>query len=155
MNETRSVCQELRVLHHMLKRRAESVVGDLFGQEITDMQGRVIGFLYHNQHHPIYQKDVEAAFSITRGTTSKMLTLMEKNGLINRVSVEYDARLKELRLTEKALDFAARVGRSLEEFEKSVTCGMTEREQATLLALLQKLERNVSAAAGKQEGALC
>lgn len=155
MNETRSICQELRVLNHMLKRRAETMVGSLFGQEITDMQGRVIGFLYHNQHHPIYQKDVEAAFSITRGTTSKMLTLMEKNGLINRVSVEYDARLKELRLTEKALDYAARVGRSLEAFEKSVTCGMTEREQETLLALLQKLERNVAAAEGKKEGTLC
>ena len=155
MNETRSVCQELCVLNHMLKRLAESMVGGLFEQEITDMQGRVIGFLYHNQHHPIYQKDVEAAFSITRGTASKMLTLMEKNGLITRTTVEYDARLKELQLTEKALDFAARVGHGLNEFEKSVTCGMTEREQATLLALLQKLERNITAAEGKKGEHLC
>ena len=155
MNETRSICQELCVLNHMLKRLAESMVGGLFGQEITDMQGRVIGLLYHNQHHPIYQKDVEAAFSITRGTASKMLTLMEKNGLITRTTVEYDARLKELRLTEKALDFAARVGHGLNEFEKSVTCGMTEREQATLLALLQKLERNITAAEGKKGEHLC
>ena len=155
MHETRSVCQELCVLNHMLKRLAESMVGGLFEQEITDMQGRVIGFLYHNQHHPIYQKDVEAAFSITRGTASKMLTLMEKNGLITRTTVEYDARLKELRLTEKALDFAARVGNGLNEFEKSVTCGMTEREQATLLALLQKLERNITAAEGEKGDHLC
>ena len=119
------------------------------------MQGRVIGFLYHNQHHPIYQKDVEAAFSITRGTASKMLTLMEKNGLITRTAVEYDARLKELRLTENALDFAARVGHGLNEFEKCVTRGMTEREQATLLALLQKLERNITAAEGKKGEHLC
>ena len=155
MHETRSVCQELCVLNHMLKRLAESMVGGPFEQEITDMQGRVIGFLYHNQHHPIYQKDVEAAFSITRGTASKMLTLMEKNGLITRTTVEYDARLKELQLTEKALDFAARVGHGLNEFEKSVTCGMTEREQATLLALLQKLERNITAAEGKKGEHLC
>ena len=155
MHETRSIFQELCVLNHMLKRLAESMVGGLFEQEITDMQGRVIGFLYHNQHHPIYQKDVEAAFSITRGTASKMLTLMEKNGLITRTTVEYDARLKELRLTEKALDFAVRVGHGLNEFEKSVTCGMTEREQATLLALLQKLERNITAAEGKKGEHLC
>ena len=80
---------------------------------------------------------------------------MEKNGLITRTTVEYDARLKELRLTEKALDFAARVGHGLNEFEKSVTCGMTEREQATLLALLQKLERNITAAEGKKGEHLC
>ena len=155
MNEVRGICQELCVLNHMLKRLAESMVGGLCGQEITDMQGRVIGFLYHNQHHPIYQKDVEAAFSITRGTASKMLTLMEKNGIITRTAVEYDARLKELRLTEKALDYAARVGRGLEAFEKSVTSGMTEREQTTLLALLQKLEQNVASAEETKGEHLC
>ena len=37
MHETRSVCQELCVLNHMLKRLAESMVGGLFEQEITDM----------------------------------------------------------------------------------------------------------------------
>lgn len=155
MNEQRTVCQELRVLNQLIKRRADAMVSALFDQEITDMQGRIIGFLYHNQTRPIYQKDVEAAFSITRATTSKMLTLMEKNGLITRQSVEYDGRLKELRLTDKALDYAVRVGHGLEEFEKAVTRGMTETEQETLLTLLRKLEGNVSAAGRKGESAIC
>ena len=86
MDEQRSVCQELKILNQMIKRRADAVVAELFDQEITDMQGRIIGFLYHNRTRPIYQKDVETAFSITRATTSKMLTLMEKNGLITRAS---------------------------------------------------------------------
>ena len=155
MNEQRSVCQELKILNQMIKRRADAVVAEMFDQEITDMQGRIIGFLYHNQTRPIYQKDVEAAFSITRATTSKMLTLMEKNGLITRTSVEYDGRLKELRLTEKALDFAERVWRGLKEFETAITEGLTQRDQEVLLMLLRKLEENVSAAGKKEGSAVC
>ena len=58
MDEQRSVCQELKILNQMIKRRADAVVAELFDQEITDMQGRIIGFLYHNRTRPIYQKDV-------------------------------------------------------------------------------------------------
>ena len=36
----------------------------------------------------IYQKDIEAHFGITRATASKVITLMEKKGLIQRVSTE-------------------------------------------------------------------
>lgn len=155
MNRQRTVCQEIKVLNLMLKRFAESTISELFDREITDVQGRVIGFLYLNQDRPVYQKDVEAEFSITRATTSKMLTLMEKNGLIIRSAVSYDARLKELRLTDKAREYAQRVWRGLEEFEKTVTQGMTEEEQTTLLLLLHKLEENVASLGKKGEYTVC
>ena len=155
MKRQRTVCQEIRVLSLMLKRLADSTLSELFDREITDVQGRVIGFLYHNQDRPIYQKDVEAEFSITRATTSKMLTLMEKNGLIVRSTVTYDARLKELRLTEKALDYAHQVRSGLDAFETSVTQALTEEEQETLLRLLRKLEDNVSSVERKGERTVC
>ena len=155
MKRQRTVCQEIRVLSLMLKRLADATLSELFDREITDVQGRVIGFLYHNQDRPIYQKDVEAEFSITRATTSKMLTLMEKNGLIVRSTVTYDARLKELRLTEKALDYAHQVRSGLDAFETSVTQALTEEEQETLLRLLRKLEDNVSSVERKGERTVC
>ena len=155
MNRQRTVCQEIRVLSLILKRFADSTLSELFDREITDVQGRVIGFLYHNQDRPIYQKDVEAEFSITRATTSKMLTLMEKNGLIVRSAVSYDARLKELQLTEKALDYAHRVRSGLDAFETTVTQGLTEEERETLLRLLRKLEDHVTAAGKKGEHTVC
>ena len=143
----RSVCHEMKILNNMIKRHADARVAELFGQEITNMQGRVIGFLYHNEGRPVYQKDVEAEFSITRATTSKMLTLMEKNGLITRLSVSCDARLKQLRLTDKAREYAVRVQRGLDEFEEQVTAGMTPEEKTALLNVLQKMEENISAGA--------
>ena len=155
MKRQRTVCQEIRVLSLMLKRLADSTLSELFDREITDVHGRVIGFPYHNQDRPIYQKDVEAEFSITRATTSKMLTLMEKNGLIVRNTVSYDARLKELRLTEKALDYAYQVRSGLDAFEASVTQALTEEERENLLRLLRKLEDNVSSVERKGERTVC
>ena len=69
--------------------------------------------------------------------------------------MEYDGRLKELRLTEKALDFAERVWQGLKEFEMTITEGLTQRDQEVLLTLLRKLEENVSAAGKKEGSAVC
>ena len=43
-----------------------------------------------------FQKDIESEFSINRSTTSEMLKLMCKKGMIQRVPVAHDARLKKI-----------------------------------------------------------
>lgn len=145
MNGERSVCHELRVLNHMIKRHADAMIAMELGQEITEMQGRVIGFLHRHREQCVYQKDIEAAFSITRATTSKMLTLMEKNGLITRSGVRGDARLKQIRLTERAEAYARQIERGLIEFEQQVTGDMTDEEREALLQMLRRMQGNVCA----------
>ena len=54
--------------------------------------------------------DVEAAFNLSRSTTTNILQLMEKNGIIRREGVDYDARLKRLVPTEKAVQMEEQVG---------------------------------------------
>lgn len=146
MNKEKSICRELKVLDNMMGRKADAMVSGCFDPEITNVQGQVIGFLRHNEDRPIYQKDVEAEFSITRATTSKMLSLMERNGLIRRLPVAADGRLKELRPTEKALECGERVHRRLMEFEKIVTAGLTEEEKQVFLQVLKKMQNNLAAA---------
>ena len=63
---------------------------------MTGKNGWIIGYLAHNQERPVYQKDLEKAFNVTRSTASKVLTLMEKKGFIERRAVKEDARLKEI-----------------------------------------------------------
>ena len=70
------------------------------GEELTMMQSWIIRFLYEHSEEDIYQRDIEAEFSIARSTATGILKLMEKRGYIRRVSVERDARLKQLELTE-------------------------------------------------------
>lgn len=146
MKKEESICRELKVLDNMMGRRADAMVSGCFDPEITNVQGRVIGFLRCNEARPIYQKDVEAEFSITRATASKMLSLMERNGLIRRLPVAVDGRLKELRPTEKALECGERVHQRLMEFEEMVTAGLTEEEKQVLLQILKKMQNNLAAA---------
>lgn len=143
MNGEKSVCHELRVLNHMIKRRADAAIAAELGGEVTEMQGCVIGFLHHNRGRKICQKDVETQFCITRATTSKMLTLMEKNGLVTRSAVRDDARLKRLELTERAENIARQVECGLDELEARVMGDMTAEERETLLRLLGRLQENV------------
>ena len=63
------------------------------GEELTMMQSWIIRFLYEHSEEDIYQRDIEAEFSIARSTATGILKLMEKRGYIRRVSVERDARL--------------------------------------------------------------
>ena len=99
-------------------------------------------FLYGSRERDVYQKDVEAEFSVTRATASKMLSLMERNGLITRTGVAGDARLKKLALTEKSEALSLRMRQGMEEFEQNLTRGLSASERETLLRLLKKLEQN-------------
>ena len=46
--------------------------------ELTMMQSWILGFIYRNPQREIFQKDIEAKFSIARSTATGILQLMEK-----------------------------------------------------------------------------
>ena len=48
-----------------------------------------------SQQGDVYQKDIESFFKLRRSTVSSQLDTLEKKGLIQRVPVSHDARLKK------------------------------------------------------------
>ena len=98
---TRDCGAWINLLAHQVKKRMNATLSDL---GITGVQSRVMHYiLEHGQDGPVFQRDVEAAFNLSRSTTTNILQLMEKNGIIRREGVDYDARLKRLVPTEKAV----------------------------------------------------
>ena len=91
---------EIRTLNNCVKRYVHSTRPPEF-EESTGVHGWAIRYFYENRDKDIFQRDFEARFSIRRSTATNMLKLMEKNGLITRESVSYDARLKKIVLTKK------------------------------------------------------
>ena len=69
---------------------------------------------------------------------------MEKNGYIRRVSVDYDARLKKIVLTEMGDMIRKGVYRSIVSIENEVQSYLTDEELQFLFAILAKLNRNLS-----------
>ena len=136
----------LKVLNHKIRRLAESDVARRGCAGLTEAQGRVLGYLAHHPGQDICQRDVEETFGITRATASKMLGDMEHAGLILRCGADYDARRKNLRLTDEALRLSREIRQGIAEFEAVLTAGLTQEERRELLRLLHKIEGNVDAA---------
>ena len=145
MAEPEHIGHALKVLNHKIRRLAESDVARR-GPGLTETQGRVLGYLARHPGQDICQRDVEETFGITRATASKMLGDMEHAGLILRCGADYDARRKNLRLTDEALRLSREIRQGIAEFEAVLTAGFTQEERRELLRLLYKIEGNVDAA---------
>ena len=112
---------------------------------LTGLQARILGFVRFNSENgrDVFQKDIEAEFKIRRSSVSSVLDNMEKNGFIIRQSVENDARLKKIVLTEKAQDISKQHCQTILRFENSLLENMTADEIATLKKLLDKVAENI------------
>ena len=84
---------QIRTLSHLVKRTVDQTAFAGEEDHPTGVQGWIIGYLYENRGKEVFQRDIQAQFSIRRSTVTGILQLMEKNGLITRSSVERDARL--------------------------------------------------------------
>lgn len=152
-----NVGYKLRLLHNQLhnhiehkKEQNEYMIGDL-----TRMQRFTIGFLYHHNDREIYQKDLEAEFAISRATASNMLSVMERKGLLRRESVEHDARLKKLVLTEQAMQMHRQIKQDIKETEKLLTKGMTEDDKQRLHQYLDRMIQNMVGDIGESTTTCC
>ncbi|OUQ08607.1 MULTISPECIES: MarR family winged helix-turn-helix transcriptional regulator [unclassified Thomasclavelia] len=139
------VGRRIKIINNLMKRSMDK----FFGQRpdrATLMHTWILGFLQNRQDagKDTFQKDIEAEFSINRSTTSEMLKLMCKNGMISRVPVDYDARLKKIVLTEKSLKFNQELSRKMNELDKILIKGLSESEVETFLKLCDKLIDNLN-----------
>ena len=142
------VGRRIKIINNLMKRSMDK----FFGQRpdrATLMHTWILGFLQNRQDagKDTFQKDIETEFSINRSTTSEMLKLMCKNGMISRVPVDYDARLKKIVLTEKSLKFNQELSRKMNELDKILIKGLSESEVETFLKLCDKLIDNLNVSA--------
>lgn len=107
--------------------------------KVTVMHGWIMCYIFDNQDRDIYQKDLENEFSISRSTVTNILNLMEKKGYIQRASVENDARLKKLILTDTGKRTVSILKSTIDENEARINGLLSDEEQKTFLTLINKL----------------
>ena len=89
------VGKTIKVLSNYLNRRLLQIPAFRNQEEITPVQGMLLGFIIEEEGD-VFQKDIEEMFSLRRSTVSGVLSAMEGSGLIVRERVEYDARLRKI-----------------------------------------------------------
>ena len=141
--DRKSIALTLRVLHNKIK----AVIHKSFPRDgdapQSQLQGGILGYLYHHADGPVYQRDIEKEFCISGATATNTLQLMEKNGLIVRKSQDKDARLKRIVMTEPARHRHAKVEEHMRRMDEKMLQGMTEAEVSELYRLLGILMENL------------
>lgn len=113
------------------------------GLQLTRMQCATMRYLREHAGENVFQKDLEEAFSISGATATNILKVMEKDGLITRVPMPADGRLKKLEFTEKgcALDEKARA--NVVRLEEGMKKGFTEEELTIFREYLDRVAQNI------------
>lgn len=131
----------IHILSHKLKKRMNANMQSL---GLTGVQSRIMHYiLVKCTDGPVYQRDVESAFGMSRSTATGILQLMEKNGLILRENVASDARLKSLVPTDKAAHLDAQIGESLRQTEQRLTQGLSDEQIALFLETVAHMSENL------------
>ena len=105
-----------------------------FHDTLSGTQGKTLHFILAR----------EEEYSLRPPTATKLLKDMEKNGLIYREAVPYDARLKRIVATEKAMQYQELIHQSLEETEDRLTSGISPQDLAVFFRVINQMIRNMS-----------
>lgn len=138
-HRNKSICHEIKALNHIITRKMLASADRAGVDKVTMMHGWIMYYIDDNRDRDIYQKDLETEFGISRSTVTNILKLMEKKGYIERVSVENDARLKKLILTERGKITNSILKNTLNDNEARVNGLLSDEEQETFFALIKKI----------------
>ena len=131
----------INILSHMLKKRMNANTQSL---GITGVQSHVMHYiLVKCADGPVFQRDVERAFSLSRSTATGILQLMEKNGFIAREPVPSDARQKKIVPTPKAEAYRGEVLAKIQKIEERLAKGIPEEDYKTCKRVLLQMLRTL------------
>ena len=140
--EKEEVGRYLQMLSRQIKRRMDKSVSDY---EITGKQGAIILYVHEeSQKRDVYAKDIEVEFDMRRASVTGIIKLMEKNGLIEREENIKDARLKKLKLTERAIEAREKLKKEIVKVENKLTEGISKEEIKTFFEIMKKMSFNLS-----------
>lgn len=136
---------EILVIVNLIRHKInESEKLKVVQKEISRRQAAVISIIDESQGKPVFQKDISRILKIRRSTATSMLHDMEKDGLIERVPVGNDMRLKQLLLTEKANKYALMIREEFTMIENLIITGFNEEEKVQLSKFLERIKDNLA-----------
>lgn len=143
MSNTDLLGFRIRSLWQQIKRLMNRHLTENDGYGLTGMQFAIVSFIAkESTERDVFQKDLEQKFDIRKSTVTGILNTMERDGLLLRETVPYDARLRKMILTDKALQAKKNSEQVIDTVENQLSKGLTEEEIATFLTILEKISKN-------------
>ena len=130
----------IHILSRQIKRKVDEAVSKY---NVTAVQCSFIGFIFEkSKSGSVYAKDIESRFNMRRATVAEILSLMEKNGLIVRRSINVDGRLKEITLTSKSMEIKNNIDKEIKKVEKNLKKDLSEEELKQFMKVLEVMINN-------------
>lgn len=143
MSNTELLGFRIRSVWQQVKRLMNRHLTENDGYGLTGMQFAIVSFIAkESTERDVFQKDLEQKFDIRKSTVTGILNTMERDGLLLRETVPYDARLRKMMLTDKALQAKKNSEQVIDTVENQLSKGLTEEEIATFLTILEKISKN-------------
>lgn len=151
MEHDREIGIQLRNINNIIRRLVDNQPINKVMNKMTGTNAWLIAFIGEqtDRGRDVFQRDIEEHFGITRSCVSKVISLMEQKGFIERKEVAYDARLKKLVLTEEAAKFAREMKKDAEEMEERLMAGFSDEERDCLTDYLARITANLENAIEK------
>ena len=141
MKNDLEVSKQIQMLSRKIKRNLDTT---FFRYGLTGVQAGILKFVYDkSKKGKVYAKDIENEFDKRRATIAGIIQLLEKNELIERKSEGKDARMKEIVLTDKALNIVKSINLTINNVEKNLKKDITKEEISNFLETLKKMNNNL------------
>ena len=143
------VGHQIHKMDRTISKLLEMRVKDEGLDEATLMHGWILRYLYEHQEQDIYQKDIEKYFGICRSGVTSIIQALEKKGQVCRASVETDARLKKVMLTEKGKLSHEKLGEIFQKMDADLEEGISEEEIQAFMNVINKVYCNIEKMKGE------
>lgn len=135
---------DISKINHIISRKMDTSVISAIDDNLTISQAYVIDFICNEgKDKDVFQKDLESVFDLKRSSISLMLNNMEKNGLIERMIVKEDGRLKKIVLTEKSIKIYEKISDAIDLIENKLSENITEEEVKVFQNVLNKIRNSL------------
>ena len=128
------------ILANRLRREIDALS---FRGQYSGTEGKALHFILAHEDSELFQKDLEDEFGLRPPSASALVKKLEQDGLISRVPVSYDGRLKRIVPSEKARQNREKVLRDVQDLENRLLRGIPEQEQALWLEITKKMIENL------------
>ena len=135
---------DISKINHIISRKMDASVISAIDDNLTISQAYVIDFICNEgKDKDVFQKDLESVFDLKRSSISLMLNNMEKSGLIERMLVKEDGRLKKIVLTEKSIKIYEKISDAIDLIENKLSENITKEEVKVFQNVLNKIRNSL------------
>lgn len=134
-----------------VKTYIDQVLEEKLKDRLTGIEGLTMGYLFKHEGSETTAQELMAHSHSSKATTSQTLSGLEKKGYIVMQPSQKDKRKKAIVLTEKGEEVHQEFQTIFKDVTATVKENVTPEEEATVRAVLKKIQANVGYAKKEEQ----